>query len=181
MNKACLVGSRELTLQDIGRADTVCELLNKLGITGYSGGAEGMDTVWADRVFCQVFLPYNGFNGHRETADASFLALENAPAILRRKAEKLAKDNHRAGDLLRGFSLLAHTRNAFQVMGVLFNKDTMVDITIYAAPETAWASVSGGTATAVNISRSMGIPTYNIRIDSQYEALIKLLESELEN
>lgn len=176
---ACVVGSRKLTKQDIQRIIAVATLMSRLGISGRSGGATGADQTWGKFMFVQHILPYNGFQGLTHKSDFSVAALETAPVELRNKAERIAREHHPFGDSLRGFALQAHTRNVFQALGLDLKHPAI--LTAYVADETPARKVSGGTATAVSISRSGKIPTFNLRIDSEYEALLKILEDSIEH
>lgn len=174
---ACLVGARNLVEGDADRIYRVSMFMNELNMDGRSGGATGADTEWADHVPTQEIIPYNGFNDLRQSPDFTIVALESAPADLKKRAEEIARTHHEFGDTLKGFALQAHTRNVFQALGL--DLKTPAVFTAYVAPETAWGKVSGGTATAVGISRSNGIPTFNLRIDKEYRELIELLEAAL--
>lgn len=175
-----LVGtSKYLSEQDLYRMEHVAKLLNALHVTGLSGGAKNSDSVWARLVPTTVqILPYDGFNNLRQSDNFKIVALENAPTEWREEAEEIARTHHPYGDTLRGFALQAHTRNVFQVLGL--DLKSPVDMTIYVANETDAGKVSGGTATAVEISRSKGIPTFNLRKDSEYKALVALLEEAID-
>ncbi|QKN88494.1 hypothetical protein vBValSX1_101 [Vibrio phage vB_ValS_X1] len=178
---ACLVGSRNITNQDRERIRTVGELLFFLHYIGRSGNAEGVDQEWDKYLFVQHILPWNGFNGaHNGDCDYQYLALNFAPEELRTKAEAIAIEHHPYGDTLREGPLKLHTRNVFQPLGLKLSPETYAELTIYCAPESPYGVVKGGTATAVSISRTHGIPTYNLRDDDQYQDLLNKLWAELE-
>lgn len=178
-NIVTLVGARDMVTGDAQKIWVVTGLLNRLGYTGRSGGAPGMDNNWAlNMKECQVILPNNGFQGLYHNG-SSILALEYAPISLHKKAIMLAREHHHNWEYLNEWARKAHTRNVMQVLGATLEDHS--EFTVYAAPETKYGKVSGGTATAVAISRSYGIPTYNLRIESQYEALLAFLKGKLES
>lgn len=176
---ATLVGSRETVKGDVQKVWVVTGLLNRLGYDGRSGGAPGMDEEWAINMdFCQRILPNDGFQGFYHDGHG-ILALDYAPLNIHNKAASIAEQHHGYWDNLKDWHKKAHTRNAMQVLGA--NLDDPSKLTIYAAFETKHGKVSGGTSTAVEISRSYGVPTYNIRDEKQYEALLAFLNAQLES
>lgn len=187
-HRACVVGSRKLTKQDRTRISVIGNLLRALQINGASGNAEGSDIEWDKYIFVQHFLPwdghqstpehpkkYNGANGFQ------YLSLEYAPVARRDRAAQIASDHHPCWDRLKRGGRAMHTRNVFQALGINLDKSTFADLTIYTAEESKARVVKGGTRTAVEISRSNGIPTFNLRFDSDYHELKAILEELLEN
>ena len=69
-----------------------------------------------------------------------------------------------------------HARNVPQVMGL--NLDTYSDLVVFCANEDIRGVVSGGTATAVKLARSLNIPTLNIMNPVQRSKLCKWLGVE---
>lgn len=69
-----------------------------------------------------------------------------------------------------------HARNVPQVMGL--NLKTYSDLVVFCANENHRGTVSGGTATAVKIARSLNIPTINIMNDEQRKKLCQWLKIE---
>lgn len=180
-HRACVVGSRTLTKQDAERIQIIGNLLFQLGITGASGNALGNDKEWDKYIFVQHILPWNGYNEGYETKDAQFLSLDTCPEALRMEAARIAEEHHPAWDRLKRGGRAMHTRNVFQALGVSLSPESMADLTIYCAEESMARVVKGGTRTAVEISRSYGIPTFNLRFDSDFEELKATLEAMLEN
>lgn len=173
------MGSRTLTATDAARIKVIGELLLALGICGASGNALGNDKEWDKYIFVQHFLPWNGYNDGYETKDAKMLSLENCPESLRMEAARIAEEHHPAWDRLKRGGRAMHTRNVFQALGTALSPETMADVTIYCAEESPARVVKGGTRTAVEISRSYGIPTFNLRFDSDFFELKATLESLL--
>lgn len=184
--RACVVGSSNITEQDKERIAVIGMLLAALQVDGASGNAEGSDIEWDAYIFVQHFLPwdghqstekhpkkYHGENGHQ------YLALNYCPASSLSKAERIMEDHHPYGHSLRNGPRKMHTRNVFQALGVYLDERSFADLTVYCAREDKTGKVHGGTSTAVEISRSYGIPTYNLRIDSQFSKLKEELESLL--
>lgn len=80
-----------------------------------------------------------------------------------KEAQSLAKTIHPRGKKLCDAPLLLHARNMYQVVGEFLIDQS--DFCIYCADEHNGV-VAGGTASAVNLSRRLNIPTYNIRTDT---------------
>ncbi|QQO38481.1 hypothetical protein VPG01_123 [Vibrio phage VPG01] len=180
-HRACVVGSRTLTEQDAERIQVIGKLLFLLGVMGASGNALGNDKEWDKYIFVQHFLPWNGYNDGHETGNAQFLSLESCPEALRMEAARIAEEHHPAWDRLKRGGRAMHTRNVFQALGVALSPETMADLTVYCAEESQARIVKGGTRTAVEISRSYGIPTFNLRFDKDFYELKATLEEMLEN
>lgn len=178
-HRACVVGSRTLLPIDAERIKVIGDLLFQLGVQGASGNALGNDKAWDEYIFVQHFLPWDGYNGAKETHDAQYLSLDYCPEALRMEAARIAEDHHPAWDRLRLGGRAMHTRNVFQALGTALSPETMADVTIYCAEESPARIVRGGTRTAVEISRSYGIPTFNLRFDSDFFKLKAILESLL--
>lgn len=179
--KVCVVGSRNITEVDKARIKEIGKLLQLLGATGSSGYAEGTDTEWDKYIFVQHFLPWNGYNKGQPKFDASILSLNDCPGELLTKAEKIMLDHHPDGDRLTPGAYKLHTRNVFEALGPLLAPETYCDMTIYCAPESTARVVKGGTRTAVEISRSYNIPSYNLRNNKEFHELRAILEQKLEN
>lgn len=180
-HKACVVGSRNITQQDKDRIFIIGNLLANLGIEGVSGNAIGNDKEWDKYICVQHFLPWNGYNGGNHGRNNNqYLSLDYCPESSYLKAEAIMEDHHPNGASLRQGARKMHVRNVFQVLGVYLDERSQVDLTIYCADETPTGKVSGGTATAVAISRTYGIPTFNLRIDEQYEQIRTLLSNMID-
>ncbi|QCQ57649.1 hypothetical protein DIREPILLOW8_59 [Vibrio phage Direpillow8] len=180
-HRACVVGSRNIDELDRHRIMVIGELLAKLGVAGASGNALGSDKEWDNYIFVQHFLPWNGYNDGFETDDAQMLSIDTCPEALLMEARRIAEEHHPAWDHLKRGGRAMHTRNVFQALGTSLSPETMADLTIYTAGETPARVVKGGTRTAVEISRSYGIPTFNLRFTSDFEELKAILEAMLEN
>lgn len=186
--RACVVGSRKISQQDKTRISIIGKLLAALGVQGASGNAEGSDIEWDNHIFVQHFLPWEGHQStpnhpkrYNGTNDFQYLSLDQCPKHLRDKAGKIAEDHHPAWERLGRGGRSMHTRNVFQALGIHLMPDTFADLTIYTSEESPSKVVKGGTRTAVEISRSYGIPTFNLRNDSEFHALKATLEELLEN
>lgn len=180
-HRACVVGSRTLTNQDAERIAVIGNLLFQLGVMGASGNALGNDKEWDKYLFVQHFLPWDGYNDGFETKDAQMLSIDTCPEALLMEARRIAEDHHPAWDRLKRGGRAMHTRNVFQALGTSLSPETMADLTVYCAEESPARVVKGGTRTAVEISRSYGIPTFNLRFDSDFNELKAILEAMLEN
>lgn len=185
--RACVVGSRTIDAQDKERIKIIGQKLDQLGVEGASGNADGSDIEWDNWIFVQHFLPWNGHQArpnlkkryHSENGN-QYLALDHCPDSMKDRAEKIARLHHPYGHGLRGGALAMHTRNVFQALGVYLDERSFADLTIYTAEESPAGKVKGGTSTAVEISRSNKIPTFNLRIDKDFYALNAILDQALE-
>ena len=78
---------------------------------------------------------------------------------------------------LHGISVVGakalHTRNVYQVLGLDLN--TPSEFVVCYADVDKHNNVIGGTATAVNIAKEVGIPVYNISVKEQLDALVDIL------
>lgn len=117
-----------------------------------SGGALG-----ADRAFEQGVLP-----GAKEIYIAWGFLKEDyyyVPKEVYIEAEKIAASVHPAWDRCSDAVKKLHTRNVCIILGK--DLQTPSKMVIYWAPEVDGV-VQGGTATAVNLARSIDIPTHNL-------------------
>lgn len=163
---------------DTERVSVIGYLLKQLHYLGHSGNASGIDIEWGKHLPVLHFLPWNRFNFEVSRPKYS-LSIEEAPANLVHKAEGIMEDHHPYGVSLQGAPRKFHTRNVFQALGQELTPSTYTDLCVYCAPESGSGKVSGGTSTAVEICRSHGIPTFNLRKDSDFYELKALLLKEI--
>lgn len=182
--RACVVGSRKITDTDRYIIEVIGRLLDKLGVQGASGNADGSDIEWDKHIFVQHFLPWSGHKSNKDSPERhngdknnQYLSLNMCPPTLLEKARSIAADHHPGWDYLKRGARLMHTRNVFQALGVKLAPETYADVTIFTSDVDRFGTVKGGTRTAVEISKSYGIPTFNLRNDSEFENLKVILES----
>ena len=155
------IGSRSTPEALLRFAETLSERLCRLGWGLRSGKAEGADSAFQrglercpeeDRRG-EIFLPWAGFG------KTSGLASTWDRLGARPEAEWLARRLHPAWEQCKESVRKLHTRNVYQVLGE--DLGTPSKFVLYCAEE-RYGVVSGGTATAVNLARALGIPAINI-------------------
>ncbi|AJF40874.1 DprA-like DNA recombination-mediator protein [Vibrio phage phi 3] len=164
------------------RIATIGKLLDRLGYTGRSGNAVGSDIEWDKHLQMLHILPHNGHRSSeglpkRYHDNVNYVALEVCPLHIREQALRIIRPIIRNFDDRPESHRNLHLRNVFQPLGLDLKDHAR--LTVYTAPETRYGTVAGGTRSAVMISRNYGIPTYNLRIDSQFYQLKEILENEL--
>lgn len=179
------VGSRDITQLEKQRLIQVAEALALKGYTCRSGGADGSDASLqegacnVDPSLTQIWLPWEGFKRQELSADKYKGSKYYVPTEeMFDKARFFYEDTGiiswygKMKPLARKF----HGRNYYQVYGS--QEEVLSSVTIYCSNEDVNKKdgVSGGTRSAVEISRYHGIPTYNIRIPEQWEKLRRLLK-----
>lgn len=151
------VGSRETPLSVLDEMIALAAYLARQGWLLRSGGADGADTAFehgcglcvGPEAVKEIFLPWRGFNGNES------LLYTPSPA-----AAEIAATIHPAWDFVGAAARALHARNVHQVLGL--NLDDPVDCVICWTKVTRGGKVKGGTATAINLARSRGIPVFNM-------------------
>lgn len=148
------VGSRETPREVLTLMADLAQDLAKEGWVLRSGGADGADSAfeWGcdlKRGEKEIILPWPMFNGNL------------SPLILPREGEVLERatliaQQHNYWPALTLPARKLHTRNVLQVMGVTL--DEPADCVIC---WTKGGKVVGGTATAIKVAKSLGIPVFN--------------------
>jgi len=151
VKRYCGIGSRKTAPNLLLIMEQIGEDLAKLGYILHSGGAEGADQafeVGCDKVNGpkQVFLPWKGFNSHTSP-------LYDIPE----EAFYIAEEQHPAWNLCSQGAKKLHARNIQQILGL--DLQTPVDFVIC---NTEGGELVGGTATAVSLANSLGIPVLNL-------------------
>lgn len=153
------VGSRETPIRVRGQMTALASYLTKHGWVLRSGAADGADTAFetgcnlVDSNKKQIILPWKGFNG---SDSKLYLSWAFRPAILL-EAEAIAALVHPVWDKLSPPQKKLHTRNVFQVLG-----PTLVEPVKFVVCWTKNGKPTGGTATAINLAKSRGIPVFNM-------------------
>jgi hypothetical protein len=159
----------------------VASYLARLGWLLRTGGAGGSDWAFetgAVRVLgegpvpgIEVFLPWAGFSNRLDISDDRIInGMGNREA-----AKHIAKMIHPAGGNLKESHLLLHGRNAYQVLGP--NLDDPSDFIVYYAVPDGQGSVKGGTRTAVEIARRLGVAEINLYYDDIARDLFELVKA----
>ncbi|WYA83515.1 DprA-like DNA recombination-mediator protein [Proteus phage vB_PMC-PL1] len=181
------IGSRKAPLHKQREARYLAYLLNTIiGLKLRSGRAEGMDYAFQQgastggrvphsalpyRECAEIFIPKLSFG--KEFGDQGLCKLVPKYGLLREKLEALVYVHHKYGDTLKGFALEAHCRNMQQVLG--YELDDPTDFVVYWAPEDKFGMAKGGTATAVSVAISYGIPVFNMLHDDWADNLFDTL------
>lgn len=159
------IGSRKIDAVAFNSIHAIAKKIASMGWTLRSGGAIGADTAWElgwqGLDSKEIFLPNIGFNG-RPKDDACYLTPSDYDVWI--DAEDIARQIHPVFDNLDDWQRAAHTRNVFQVLGKDLKSKSDV-VAAFAPPK--GKSVTGGTATAFNLARARGIPTYNLWVKEQ--------------
>lgn len=144
----------------------IAEDLASLGLTLRSGGAGGADTAFESG--CdhrngtkEIYLPWKGFNGREG------IVIDNP------EAENLASQIHPAWHNCSQAARLLHTRNVYQVLGS--NLDAPSEFVVC---YTLKGQLKGGTATAIRLAISKGIPVFNLgsmSLDSVIYSIAELI------
>ena len=156
------IGSRKTPNHILDMMKTIAQVLEDKGFTLRSGGADGADSAFAsgsnDK---EVFIPWNGFNGvSSDKVGASPRAMEIAESI------------HPAWDRCSQGAKKLHGRNVHQVLGEELLPESYSKFIICWTPN---GLDVGGTATAIKLAKSVGIPVFNLAIDADFQRLNALI------
>lgn len=169
------IGTRKINKPAFDMLLKIARRMAKNGWILRSGGAVGADTAWE--------MGWEGFD-----TKEIFLSSGNSLDIAKNaacgrtssygdiwvEAEDIASKLHPRWENLSVDAQALHTRNVFQVLGLDLRTKSDV-VAAYAPP--FGASVKGGTATAYNLARAKGIPTFNLwTIDGQRNFFAFVLE-----
>lgn len=180
------IGSRSITPQEQDVIIEISETLADVGFILRSGKADGADAAFQIGyqqyknftkqmipVQAEIFIPWDGFNKENRLLedDWDIVFGENETAW------QMVKRIHKRPDQLKHGPRLLHMRNCAQVLGKDLDKPSL--FVLYCADE-EWITgeVSGGTRTAVELARSLGIRTFNIRRRKWIYELIDFLLSK---
>ncbi|MND21086.1 DNA recombination-mediator protein A [compost metagenome] len=125
-----------------------------------SGGAIGCDTAWENG-----WLGFDTKEIYVVKGTSRFIAKDSTCGHISDygdiwfEAEDIASKVHPRWEYLDEYAQALHTRNVFQVLGLDLKSKADV-VAAYAPP--VGVSVKGGTATAFNLARAKGIPTFNL-------------------
>lgn len=169
------IGKRDISKPAFDMLYKIARRMAQSGWNLRSGGAIGSDTAWE--------LGWEGFETkeiYLSRGTSSVIAKDSTCCRISDygdiwfEAEDIASKLHPRWENLDEFAQALHTRNVFQVLGLDLQSKTDV-VAAYAPP--AGFSVKGGTATAFNLARAKGIPTFNLwTIDGQQLFFAFILE-----
>lgn len=144
-----------------------------------SGGADGADTAFEHAALsvsgcCQIFLPWPGFNGHKNT-DFCDVPFQNPKP----EAFDVAANIHPNWKNLKHSIRCLVARNMHQVLG--WNLNNPVDFIICWTPDGAetkqqYSQKTGGTGSAIALADSWGIPVFNLFNPSRLDDVLEFIE-----
>lgn len=165
------IGSRTITPHEESKAATVANILRRVGMTLYSGGAEGADTAFHSGAgeASVIWVPWR--NAGNIVFPVGEVIVGGDDPIGIKYTEKYHPN---PGALSRGGRALM-ARNALQILGQPPNHPE-VKFVVCIADKAEGDFVKGGTGQAVRIALDRGLPVYNLRYLEVMEALDKIKE-----
>ena len=169
------IGTRYPSEQAFNMMFKIARRMALIGWELRSGGAIGSDTAWENGFSVskkkEIYLSRGTFDDSAKNAACGRVCYYGDIWF---EAEDIASKLHPRWENLSETAQALHTRNVFQVLGLDLKSYTDV-VAAYAQPN--GFSVKGGTATAFNLARAKGIPTFNLwTIDGQQQFFAFVLE-----
>ncbi len=148
------IGSRKTPPDILSLMTRIATHLDSLGKILRSGGAKGADDAFLQgaSLTAQLYLPYQGFNGHRGIVIQDQEILWNATEI--------AAQIHEHWATYDDFARKTHLRSVFQVLGGDLKSPS--DFLIFWAATDRNGNIEGGTRTAVALAKERSIPSYDL-------------------
>ena len=168
------IGSRETPESVMVLMTEVADILGKRGYTLRSGRAEGADSAFEEgATTAELYIPWRSFAEGKPLRAGHTVFVRGDDAGSRAIAETIHRGWH---NLSRGAQAL-HSRNVNQILGqsAVAALDPSEFVLFY-APETRSGAARGGTATAVNLARSLNIPTLNLLHVSTVEEVLEWID-----
>ncbi len=154
------IGSRETPTNVLAQMTYLAKLLAEYRYTLRSGGADGADTAFENgSTLKEIYLPWPKFNDNK-----SHLFSPTQEAF------EIAKTIHPVWDKLSIGAQKLHARNIHQVLG----KDLKTP-SEFLVCWTKNGKESGGTATAIKLTKLHNIPVYNLFNPDAYKQIIQLI------
>lgn len=161
------IGSRKTPEHIQKWMQAIAYIICKQGHTLRSGKADGADLAFQRGLELayfetkqgsgEIYLPFE--NWHRQYCSLWDIYVRSPNSI--QKSLTIVSKVHGNWKKVRPEYRAYHIRNAFQVMGPRVSEDEVSSFVLFWAPEVD-DIVSGGTATAVHLARSLNIPTFNM-------------------
>ena len=154
------IGSRETPPDVLTLMTEIAKYLSDMGHILRSGRAGGADTAFElGASQADLFIPWKGFADENPLNPLHCVYVRGDDSYSREIAETL----HPAWHMLSRGARALHTRNVNQILGKRADEGLdPSDFVIFYASVTKSGNIKGGTATAVNYARSLGIPTLNL-------------------
>lgn len=157
------IGARETPIHIQQKMTLIAERLSLRDYKLRSGGARGADTAFNNgAVYKDVYLPYDGFNGHQCRVNPDYYDCEDFENYS--DAIDIVRRLHPSGKYLKGFSLQAHARNCYVILGARLNEPSkfVVCWTKDGFEYGQMTRESGGTGMGVLIANLFDIPVINM-------------------
>ena len=165
------IGSRQTPDDILDEMRIIAAKMSERQYIVRSGGAAGADMAFevGAGVNHEVYLPWDGFNGHvtQHGEHVNALKLHNY-----NKARRIASIEHPYWTNLKESHKKLHTRNVYQVLGFDLETKSMC-VMFWAKP--IGTTIEGGTATAVSLARRQRIPTYNFYFQQDLDKIKRII------
>ncbi len=170
-----LIGSRKTPDNILTLLANVATKLDEQGWTVRSGGANGADNCADHVVKKEVYLPWNGFNGHYKDHEKGYIVYSDLQRI--HEASAHASLHHKYWKTTKKESVKhLHRRNMHQVLGnTLSSKSSFVVVWAEPDNERGEGHVQGGTGSAVSLALSFDIPVYNLYYQDVQDKMKKFI------
>lgn len=157
-----MIGSRSTPEPIIKLMKNLSSVLCNEGFIVRSGGANGADSCANHVVNKEIYLPWNGFNGHYADFWSGFIVYSDLNKI--EECDKYCEIHHGWWKSIKKESVKhLHRRNIHQILGATLESPSNF-VVCYAEPDDTRGSghVKGGTGTAVSLALSHGIKVINL-------------------
>ena len=170
------IGSRETPPEILEMMKDIASKLELLGWTLRSGGAPGADTGFENGVksLKEIYVPWRGFNG----SDSELYYDRNIE--FKERTFEIASENHPAWKHLKDPIKKLMARNVYQILGWNLNSPSKFVICWTqdgCESHTTRGYKTGGTGLAISVASKLGIPIFNLKNESSYDRVMKLLKS----
>lgn len=169
------IGSRETPEEVLEWMTMFASVMEENCIKLRSGGADGADSAFEKgaRREKEIFIASNGIRGrYRSTL---VIPLTDLTEDKQEECANKAAGIHPAWDRCTDWAKAMHSRNILQIEGT---EGVLTDFVVYWAKYDKHFNPKGGTATAVNYAKSLGIPTFNLNIPTEKNQLLDFVENE---
>lgn len=153
------IGSRKTPTNILELMTKIAEKLDTKGFILRSGGAIGSDIAFEKGSnHKQIFLPFTPYNGKI----SQYVGASS-------EAYKLASTIHPTWNQLVASHKKLHARNIHQLLGWNIGQDKP---SLFVVCWTPHGKIVGGTATAINMAKKIGIPVFNLANEKDKQRII---------